>query len=107
MRSKFQSSSEPGSGAEETKCPFSRISPCFLQFRGFEADFNELARNLRNEKQIYPFFIAKRIATATVSLPQQNRLLYIGRTPRGSCNRTLLRRVLRRFFEGSASQKGS
>ena len=27
----------------------------------------------------------------------------IGRTPRGSCNRTLLRRVLRRFFKGSAS----
>ena len=26
-----------------------------------------------------------------------------GRTPRGSCNRTLLRRVLRRFFKGSAS----
>ena len=27
----------------------------------------------------------------------------LGRTPRGSCNRTLLRRVLRRFFKGSAS----
>ena len=27
----------------------------------------------------------------------------IGCTPRGSCNRTLLRRVLRRFFKGSAS----
>ena len=27
----------------------------------------------------------------------------VGRTPRGSCNRTLLRRVLRRFFKGSAS----
>ena len=26
----------------------------------------------------------------------------IGRTPRGSCNRTLLRRVLRRFFKGNA-----
>ena len=27
----------------------------------------------------------------------------IRRTPRGSCNRTLLRRVLRRFFKGGAS----
>ena len=27
----------------------------------------------------------------------------VGRTPRGSCNNTLLRRVLRRFFEGDAS----
>ena len=30
----------------------------------------------------------------------------IGRTPRGSCNRTLLRRVLRRFFNGSAFLEG-
>ena len=30
----------------------------------------------------------------------------IGRTPRGSCNRTLLRRVLRRFFKGSAFLEG-
>ena len=29
-----------------------------------------------------------------------------GRTPRGSCNRTLLRRVLRRFFKGSAFLEG-
>ena len=30
----------------------------------------------------------------------------VGRTPRGSCNRTLLRRVLRRFFKGSAFLEG-
>ena len=36
--------------------------------------------------------------------PHQVYYLYsIGHTPRGSCNRTLLRRVLRRFFQGSAS----
>ena len=32
--------------------------------------------HLRNEKQIWPFFIAKCIATATVSLPQRNRNLF-------------------------------
>ena len=32
-----------------------------------------------------------------------SRRLGVGCTPRGSCNRTLLRRVLRRFFKGSAS----
>ena len=30
----------------------------------------------------------------------------IGRTPRGSCNRALLRRVLRSFFKGSAFLEG-
>ena len=35
--------------------------------------------------------------------PLVSPLTKIGRTPRGSCNRTLLRRVLRRLFEGSAS----
>ena len=30
----------------------------------------------------------------------------VGRTPMGSCNRTLLRRVLRRFFKGSAFLEG-
>ena len=37
---------------------------------------DEIARNFRNEKQIWPFFIAKCIATATVSLPQRNRNLF-------------------------------
>ena len=32
-----------------------------------------------------------------------SRKVRVGRTPRGSCNNTLLRRVLRRFFKGSAS----
>ena len=36
----------------------------------------EIARNFHSEKQIRPFFIAKRIATATVSLPQRNRNLF-------------------------------
>ena len=36
----------------------------------------EIARNFRSEKQIWPFFIAKCIATATVSLPQRNRNLF-------------------------------
>ena len=31
---------------------------------------------------------------------------FVGRTPRGSCNRTLLRRVLRSFFKGSAFLEG-
>ena len=39
---------------------------------------DEIARNFRNEKQLWPFFIAKRIATATVSLPQNKRLLESG-----------------------------
>ena len=37
---------------------------------------DEIARNFRSEKQIWPFFIAKCIATATVSLPQRNRNLF-------------------------------
>ena len=36
----------------------------------------EIARNFRSDKQIWPFFIAKCIATATVSLPQRNRNLF-------------------------------
>ena len=36
----------------------------------------EIARNFRSKKQIWPFFIAKCIATATVSLPQRNRNLF-------------------------------
>ena len=30
-------------------------------------------------------------------------LVWVGHTPRGSCNNTLLKRVLRRFFKGGAS----
>ena len=36
----------------------------------------EIARNFRSEKRIWPFFIAKSIATTTVSLPQRNRNLF-------------------------------
>ena len=36
----------------------------------------KIARNFRSEKQIWPFFIAKRIATATLSVPQRNRNLF-------------------------------
>ena len=36
----------------------------------------EIARNFSSEKQIWPFFIAKCIATATESLPQRNRNLF-------------------------------
>ena len=36
----------------------------------------EIARNFRSEKQIWPPFIAKCIAAATVSLPQRNRNLF-------------------------------
>ena len=35
-----------------------------------------------------------------------NNFVKLGRTPRGSCNRTLLRRILRRFFKGSAFLEG-
>ena len=37
---------------------------------------DEIARNFRSERQIWPFFIAKCIATATASLPQRNRNLF-------------------------------
>ena len=37
---------------------------------------SEIARNFRSEKQIWPFCIAKCIATATVSLPQRNRIRF-------------------------------
>ena len=36
---------------------------------------SEIARNFCSEKQIWPFFIAKCIATATVSSPQKNRAI--------------------------------
>ena len=36
----------------------------------------------------------------------KGKFLTIGLTPRGSCNRTLLRRVRRRFFKGSAFLEG-
>ena len=41
---------------------------------------DEIARDFRSEKQIWPFFIAERIATATVSLLQKNRLLESGQS---------------------------
>ena len=37
------------------------------------------------------------------ALHERSQRNFLGCTPRGSCNRTLLRRVLRRFFKGSAS----
>ena len=39
---------------------------------------DEVARNFGNEKQLWPFLIAKCIATATVSLPNKNCLLESG-----------------------------
>ena len=37
-----------------------------------------MKRNFCSEKQIWPFFIAKRITTATASLPPKNRILESG-----------------------------
>ena len=47
-----------------------------------------------------PAFGSPVLGIPTVGIPVLSK---IGRTQRGSCNRTLLRRVLRRFFKGSAS----
>ena len=52
--------------------------------------FNFRRRNLRG-------------GSARLRGSRETLLALLGRTPRGSCNRTLLRRVLSRFFEGSVS----
>ena len=59
-----------------------------------------------------PFLVVKRQGAKGTGVLAQNlserteTFSKIGRTPRGSCNRTLLRRVLRRFFKGSAFLEG-
>ena len=47
---------------------------------------DEIARNFRSEKQIWPFLIAKCIATATVSSQEENRLLESGQLLGTSCS---------------------